>query len=133
MENLHVTRTGQVKLNLNGRSLAIGQLKNEGRTFVCERSDNAVLRVNNSLGFNLFLMSRGTFEKVIVFMTPSCRTLETTRETILEHGTFLHFKSIGYEKQIFLKLSDFNKSRNVQAPFINLEPMQLGLFAGGLA
>lgn len=129
MDNLHITRTGQVKLMLNGRALSIGQMMDEGRTFFCERSDNAIMRINNSLGFNHFLVSRGTFDKVTVYMTPSGRTLETTRETILEYGSFLHFKSIGYERQIFLKISDFGKTPKVKAPILPA-PLQLSIFGG---
>jgi hypothetical protein len=129
MDNIHITKTGQVKLMLNGRSLTIGQMMDEGRTFFCKRSDDTVFRLSKSLGFNHLLMSRGTFSKVIVFMTPSGRTLETTRETILQYGSFLHFKSIGYERQLFLKLSDMKKSPKVVTPIIPTQT-QLSIFEG---
>ena len=99
----------------------------EERTFYTMRDfQRHLFRALNAYGFNYDFIRRGGFESVIVH-TPA-GDLQTTRQTILDYGEFLCFKSHGFERQIFLRIDDFGR-----APRLALQPAvtntaQLSLF-----
>ncbi|MBX2992124.1 MAG: hypothetical protein KF749_13290 [Bacteroidetes bacterium] len=135
-ERISVTPSGEVQLHLPGKQYKpvrnIGWISNN--EFHCERGENCIMRAfGGSIGFNYDLMKRGTFERVVVHLT--YRALVTTRESVLKHGKFLHFKKNQLERQIFLPLSCFGKDLDtppVSAPIVPIVPKpvpQLSLFA----
>lgn len=85
----------------------IGWLTNEGEVFNCWRNPQKHFHhLSNSVGFNYEVMRNGSFSIVLVRLTTGA-ILKTTRQNILAKGHFLEFKSKGFEKQIFLHLTDF--------------------------
>jgi hypothetical protein len=139
MHQVHITPTGLVRLILPEgkdykRSRTIGQIN--GDTYIVERSENCIMRAfDGSIGFNYELMRDYRFTNIVVYFT-SGRMLRTQRQTVLDYGLFLHFKSNKLERQIFLSLSDFDKLPKVKAPVIITAPrpafIQENLFAGVL-
>jgi len=106
MNEITVTKTGDVILHLpDKKARHLGTIR--GDTFWCERiPEKHLLKVNSSYGFNYDFLRTGQFRFVCVFL-PSGKVLETTREYLLAHGSFLHFSRQGFERQIFLKVRDF--------------------------
>lgn len=105
-----IAPSGNVYWSTDKMKRFIGKLASD--TFYCERIPERHLhRKTNAYGFNYELMKRGGFSNVLVKI-PCGETLYTTRETILKHGFFLKFQS--FEKQIFLKLSDFGETNIVK-------------------
>lgn len=96
-----------LKLAAEKHSRKVGYLAND--ILRVERTRHKHLhRLSNSYGFNYEIISKAKrFTKVLLcdefgqYMIPN--------EYILEHGGFLHFKTQGFEKQIFLKLEEINK------------------------
>jgi hypothetical protein len=121
MQQVHITQGGEVKLILPEgkeykRSRTIGRINAE--IYIVERSENCIMRAfNRSIGFNYELMRDGKFKTVVVYFS-SGRLLQTTRQTVLDYGHFLHFSKNKLEKQIFLPLADFDKAPKVYAPII---------------
>jgi len=80
----------------------------DGDSFYTQRKDLHTMRNLHDVGFNYALMKRGKFKNVVVEFSDGT-VLRTTREKILEEGECRHFKSEGYELQIFLPLSQFQQ------------------------
>lgn len=84
----------------------LGTIDCEKRILVTKRNYRKhIMKANLSYGFNHFLLKEATkFDHILLeekdgkerhrYLIP--------RQKILEEGTFLHFKQIGFEKQIFL-------------------------------
>lgn len=104
---------GRVQLRLAGstRVRFLGTV--EGNVFRTYRKLSHRFQAMDGVGFNWHLMKRGKFTTVEVEMADG-RILRTTRETILEKGAPLHFKSEGFELQLFMPLSVFEESNSLE-------------------
>jgi hypothetical protein len=103
------TEAGKVLLYLPNetRGREIGWFENHGSSFHCVRiPEKHLLRKTRSYGFNYHFFKNASFRSVFIHF-PSGETLTTSRLHILRHGKLLHFKEQGFEKQIFLSVSEF--------------------------
>lgn len=84
----------------------IGFIKN--RTFFTRREKyKHTFNKNNSIGINYKLLREGDKFFDFIVIEYGSDLLQTSREYYLKYGFFLHFKSGGFERQKFLKISDF--------------------------
>ncbi len=132
-----ITKAGAVILHLPHRpqGIEIGWIS--GGTFHCKRNPQKHFhQKSKSYGFSYDWIRGGNFRFVTVHIISTGEELHTTREVILRRGHFLHFKT--YERQIFLRLSDFGRARAEQVAreiatekavkHRAVESVQLGLF-----
>ena len=133
---LQVTSSGEIRLTLpNQKPRNIGWFSDSGDTFHCQRNPAKHLHYKSeSYGFNYELLRDGMFVWVFVHL-PFNELLVTSRSHILQRGSFLHFKNEGFERQIFLPLTEFGidkaretekglKDREVKSAQQNLFPME---------
>lgn len=111
------SKSGTVFLQLFDRKRNIGSISADGQTYT--KSINPSLHIHrktNSIGFNNDLLRSGSFHWVTV-KADGYSPLVTSRQYILEKGFFLHFKADGYEKQIFLPVTEFgiDKARQFES------------------
>lgn len=120
-------KSGTIFLHLvNGRR-NIGTLSADGQTYTKTIVPSLhIHHKSDSIGFNYQLLKQSNF-KWIVVNAEGYETLLTSRKYILEHGFFLHFQKDGFEKQLFLRLSDFGIDKARQ--FENENGNQQDLFA----
>ncbi len=115
--NIQVTRSGEIRLTLpNRKPRNIGWFDDSGDAFHCQRNPAKHLHYKSeSYGFNYELLRDGIFVWVVVHL-PFNELLVTSRNHILEKGSFLHFASQGFERQIFLPLTEFgiDKARETE-------------------
>lgn len=115
--NLWVTPSGEIRLQLpNQKPRNIGWFSDSGDTFHCQRNPAKHLHYKSqSYGFNFELLRDGNFFWVIIHL-PFNELLVTSRVHILEKGSFLHFADKGFERQIFLPLTEFgiDKARETE-------------------
>lgn len=82
------------KVNLKNRVLEIKRIKSKH-----------LFKKNNSYGFNEHLIKTGlTFDKIL--FSDGERSFLFPKELILQKGSYLHFKQLGFEKQLFLQVSE---------------------------
>ena len=121
------SKSGTIFLHLvNGRR-NIGTLTADGQTYTKTIIPSLhIHRKSNSIGFNYQLLKQSSF-KWIVVKAEGYENLVTSRKYILQFGKYLYFKNEGFEKQIFLPLSDFgiDKARQFENGISN----QQNLFA----
>ena len=114
---LQVTYSGEIRLTLpNQKPRNIGWFSDSGDTFHCQRNPAKHLHYKSeSYGFNYELLRDGMFVWVFVHL-PFNELLVTSRNYILQRGSFLHFKNEGFERQIFLPLTEFgiDKARETE-------------------
>ena len=114
---LRVTDFGEIRLTLpNQKPRNIGWLNDSGDSFHSQRNPAKHLHYkSDSYGFNYELLRDGNFVWVIIHL-PFNKLLVTSRNHILEKGSFLHFANKGFEKQIFLPLTEFgiDKARETE-------------------
>jgi hypothetical protein len=68
--------------------------------------DKHLFRKNNSYGFNEYVIRTAKkFDKIHLVETAGNEYL-FPKDLVLEKGDYLHFKTEGFERQLFLKLSD---------------------------
>jgi hypothetical protein len=98
-----------IKLENNPKAREIGKVNLKERFIEIKRDrEKHLFRKNNSYGFNEYLIKTGkTFDKVK--LVDDSGTYIFPKETILEKGSYLFFKAQGFEKQLFLPLSEINK------------------------
>ena len=110
--NIRVAQSGEIRLTLpNQKPRNIGWFSDSGDTFHCQRNPAKHLHYKSeSYGFNYELLRDGMFVWVFVHL-PFNELLITSRNHILEKGSFLHFKNEGFERQIFLPLTEFGIDR----------------------
>jgi hypothetical protein len=113
METLQLTSDGKLFFNLPHKLYKphrmIGEVK--ARTLTVKRDPiKHLFRKFNAYGFSYDVMKQGSqyFDKVEV--NTGFETLQTTRNFVLKHGKYLHFKRNDLERQIFLPLDEFGKS-----------------------
>jgi hypothetical protein len=101
---LMLIRAISLQLALEEKTRHIGTLYVKDRILKVKRTRSRHLfRKNNSYGFNEHIIRTGIlFDRVI--LNDEFGVFEIPREVILEKGTYLDFKQIGFEKQIFLAL-----------------------------
>ena len=126
--HLRVTDSGEIRLTLpNQKPRNIGWLNDSGDTFHCQRNPTKHLHYkSHSYGFNFELLRDGNFVWVIIHL-PFNEVLVTSRNHILEKGSFLHFKNEGFERQIFLPLIEFgiDKARETEKQLKERETLSL--------
>ncbi len=114
---LRVSDSGEIRLTLpNQKPRNIGWFNDNGDTFHCQRNPAKHLHYKSeSYGFNYELLRDGIFVWVIVHL-PFNELLVTSRNHILSKGSFLHFANKGFERQIFLPLTEFgiDKARETE-------------------
>ena len=114
---LRVTDSGEIRLTLpNQKPRNIGWFSDSGDTFHCQRNPAKHLHYKSeSYGFNYELLRDGNFVWVYVHLRFN-ELLVTSRNHILEKGSFLHFANKGFERQIFLPLTEFgiDKARETE-------------------
>lgn len=119
-----IREDGKVMLFLEGKTYkperCIGKIV--GDAFRCQRVPSKHLFVElNAYGFNHELMEHGTFSRVIVEL-PLGIVLETSRKNILEKGIILNYERNNLERQLFLRLEDFNSGEESTVPFVVTHP-----------
>src|SRR3990172_3725096 len=100
---------GQVRLHLKGmKPRLVGTINDTTRTLHVKRiREKHFMRVNNSYLFNHHILANAKrFDKIL--LEDNYGQWEIPVKFILEHGSFLHFQKLGFEKQIFLHINYLN-------------------------
>lgn len=120
-------KTGNIYLHLVNGKRNIGTISPDGNTYTKSIVPSLhIHRKSNSIGFNYQFLKQSNFRWIVV-RADGYETLVTSRKYILEHGFFLHFQNEGFEKQLFLRISDFGIDKARQ--FENKISNQQNLFA----
>lgn len=95
-----------LKLNNETREREIGKVFLKERILEIKRNrEKHLFRKNKSYGFNEHVIKTGkTFDKIQ--LSDEQNTYLFNKELILTKGSYLHFKDLGFEKQLFLPLSE---------------------------
>ena len=95
-----------LKLNNETREREIGKVYLKERILEIKRNrEKHLFRKNKSYGFNEHVIRTGkTFDKIQ--LSDEQNTYLFQKELILIKGSYLHFKDLGFEKQLFLPLSE---------------------------
>jgi hypothetical protein len=105
--------TLSLKLSGEKSSRELGFIDMKSRKFHVKRKrEKHLFKKNSSYGFNHKLLNDAKHFDTIV-LEDEHLTWEIPREFILKNGSFLHFKSDGFERQIFIpleKIKQFTKS-----------------------
>ena len=98
-----------LKLNNETREREIGKVFLKERILEIKRNrEKHLFRKNKSYGFNEHVVKTGkTFDKIQ--LSDEQNTYLFNKELILQNGSYLHFKDLGFEKQLFLPLSEMEK------------------------
>lgn len=110
-DQLMMVRQIMIHLASENKSRHIGVLYVKDKTLRVKRTRSKHLFIkNNSYGFNEHIIRTAIlFDKILIedehglFLVP--------REEIMNNGTYLDFKEIGFEKQIFLSLEIIEQYR----------------------
>ena len=99
----------KLKLHKEKRSRLVGYIKTDLKTLYIKREKaKHLMRVNNSIGFNYALINDAKrFDKVMLMLDG--KNYLIPNEFILQYVSFLHFKEVGFERQIFLKVNEFER------------------------
>ena len=88
----------------------IGTINYLNKTYYsAPKTKKNLFKKSNSLGLPLELIEMKHSGFVFICINYENKYLWTSRLAVIKYGEILHFKSHGYEKQIFLVLSKFNK------------------------
>lgn len=103
--------TVKIKLHKESFARSLGTIVCAERTLHTKREKDKHLHIkSNSYGFNHALISGAKrFDKVMLI--EGANRYLIPNEVILKQGTFLHFQSEGFEKQIFLNLDTISEYR----------------------
>jgi hypothetical protein len=103
-DQLMMVRSIALQLALEKKTRHIGTLYVKDRVLKIKRTRSRHLFLkNNSYGFNEHIIRTAIlFDRVI--LNDEFGVFDIPREVILSKGTYLDFKQIGFEKQIFLSL-----------------------------
>ena len=101
--------TVKLKLSKENTLRQLGKVELKTKTLELKRSkEKHLFRKNDSYGFNEhFIRTAKTFDKIQ--LDDDDGTYVFPKNIILEKGSYLHFKSIGFERQLFLPLSEIKK------------------------
>jgi hypothetical protein len=107
--------TISLKLSGDNYKRDLGYVDMSNRKFYVKRNrEKHLFKKNSSYGFNHKLLNDAKqFDQVVIQDEHSL--WEIPREYILKNGSFLHFKSDGFERQIFIqldKIKQFTKEPN---------------------
>lgn len=102
-----------VKLKLKGdKKRFIGTITKSTRTFVTTRKRDVHLQnSNNSYAFNNYFLENAYTFDMIRLSDDMGNHWKIPLAYMLEHGTFLHFKVQGFEKQRFVSLEKLEQFR----------------------
>lgn len=102
----------EIKLKLKKEKFArlLGYVKTSEKTLYCNRDSKKHLLVKaDSYGFNYNLLNEAKrFDKVLLCIDKIDKYL-IPKEFILSNGSFLWFKTEGFERQIFLKRAEIER------------------------
>jgi hypothetical protein len=94
-----------LQLNSENKKRLLGRILKDKRKLYIKRNREAHLfRKNNSYGFNYTLLKDGKLFDTVV-LSDDIDIWEIPVSYILDNGSFLNFKSVGFERQIFLTLN----------------------------
>lgn len=98
-----------LKLKKENKKREIGIISIKERTLYINRSrEKHLFRKNNSYGFNDYIIKESrTFDHVR--LNDEFITALIPKKVIIEKGNYLHFKEIGFERQLFLSLDEISK------------------------
>lgn len=98
-----------ITITINNKSKKIGTINRSDKILITERKRKKhLMNANNSYGFNHEILKNAkSFDRIQ--LTDEYGTYLISVSMILQRGTFLHFLSQGYEKQIFFPLKDIEK------------------------
>jgi hypothetical protein len=98
-----------LKLNNETREREIGKVFLKERILEIKRNrEKHLFRKNKSYGFNEHVVKTSkTFDKIQ--LSDEQNTYLFNKELILQKGSYLHFKDLGFEKQLFLPISEIEK------------------------
>lgn len=107
-----------LKLTSEKRNRKLGIIQRAKRCFIVKRKRHKHLHnKSNSYGFNHHFLSKAkTFDKIL--LKDEYAEYEFPLSKLLDHGRFLFFEKVGFEKQIFLPLEimeQFKKSSSIKA------------------
>lgn len=93
-------------VNRESRSRTLGIINTKTRTVFMKRERNKHLhRIGNAYGFNHALLKEAKkFDTVV--LRDEVSAWQIPKEIILEKGQFFFYKQTGFERQIFLSLSE---------------------------
>lgn len=98
-----------LKLKKESKKREIGVINVSLSTMFIKRSrEKHLFRKNQSYGFNEHIISNATTFQYVRFDDEFISAL-IPRKVIMEKGSYLHFKEIGFERQLFLTLEEINK------------------------
>jgi hypothetical protein len=100
----------KLKLKKEKFSRLLGYVKLDEQTFYCKREKKKHLLIKaDAYGFNYNLLNEAKrFDKVMLIIDNLDRYL-IPKDYILSNGSFLWFKTEGFERQIFLKMTEIEK------------------------
>jgi len=109
VEELNGWLTVKLKLSKENSLRQLGKVELKTKTLELKRSkEKHLFRKNNSYGFNEhFIRTAKTFDKIQ--LDDDDGTYVFPKNIILEKGSYLHFKSLGFERQLFVPLSEIKK------------------------
>jgi len=107
-------RVVYLKLASEKRRREVGRIISGSDTIIMERKQEHLLRKANAYGFNYEALKLAKAVKFILLHTPTVM-YKFPISFALENGSFLWFKSEGFEKQIFLTLSQLEKWKTTQS------------------
>ena len=111
-----VNQVGQVYLKLasEGQNRMIGQLSyisNGSYRYIKKQKSENILRKAHSFGINWHILSNLGENGWVKLYDEDGRTWEISAKDALEKGSFLYFKEGGFEKQYFIDVKEFKKTR----------------------
>lgn len=98
-----------LRLHNESHEREIGKIYLNERILEIKRNrEKHLFRKNKSYGFNEHIIKTGKrFHKIQ--LSDEQNTYLFNKELVLEKGSYLHFKNLGFEKQLFLPLSEMEK------------------------
>lgn len=95
-----------IKLPTEKHRRHVGTINVNTRTLHLHRSKTKHLLIKaNAYGYNHYILSEGTlFDDVVIHEEETSKIYSVNKQFILNEGIFLHFKTQGFERQIFTTL-----------------------------
>jgi hypothetical protein len=104
--------TVKLKLGKESALRLIGKVDLRRGILELKRSkEKHLFRKNDSYGFNeYFIRTAKTFNQIE--LTDEDGTYIFPKDLVLQKGSYLHFKGLGFERQLFLPLSEIKKYKS---------------------
>lgn len=111
--SITIGESGNILLKLKGENRARhignirvmrGDIKYYYKGF---NSKKHIFRKNNSIGVNWYILNKMDNKGILVFTDENKKEYKITKEKAKEVGSFLFFKSQGFERQFFIPLNEW--------------------------